>query len=244
VLWLGLIYFSIQIYCDFSGYSNIARGVSNLFGFNLIINFKTPYFSRNIGEFWNRWHISLSTWFRDYIYIPLGGSRVTKFKAIRNIFVIFLVSGFWHGSNLTYLFWGLVHAIIYIPTFIIKSNKTFSTSVVACDRFFPTLKEIFQMLLTYFCVLISWVFFRSDTITDAFNYLKIMFFEFNLPKSNLEGVGYLLIFILFDWFSRKDFNNLNFSKFIIVKWLIFLFFSYQILIHFGKVSNDFIYFQF
>ena len=116
--YLGLIYFSFQIYCDFSGYSDIAIGTSKLFGFELMSNFKFPYFSRDIGEFWRRWHISLSTWFRDYLYIPLGGSKGGKWLSIRNIFIIFIVSGFWHGANWTFIMWGLIHAMLYIPLFL------------------------------------------------------------------------------------------------------------------------------
>jgi len=122
-LWLGAIYFAFQIYCDFSGYSDIAIGTSKLFGFELMSNFKFPYFSRNIGEFWRRWHISLSTWFRDYLYIPLGGSQEGKWKSIRNIFIIFLVSGFWHGANLTFIFWGLFHSILFLPSFIFNTKR-------------------------------------------------------------------------------------------------------------------------
>jgi D-alanyl-lipoteichoic acid acyltransferase DltB (MBOAT superfamily) len=126
-LWLGAIYFAFQIYCDFSGYSDIAIGTSKLFGFELMSNFKFPYFSRNIGEFWRRWHISLSTWFRDYLYIPLGGSQESKWKSIRNVFVIFLVSGFWHGANWTFIFWGLFHSILFLPSFIFKTNRKYKT---------------------------------------------------------------------------------------------------------------------
>ena len=123
ILILGLIYFSFQIYCDFSGYSDIAIGLSKLLGIELKSNFKFPYFSKNISEFWNRWHISLSSWFRDYVYIPIGGSKHGIRKSIRNVFIIFLISGFWHGSNWTFIFWGLMHAIIYIPSFLAKSKN-------------------------------------------------------------------------------------------------------------------------
>ena len=131
LLFLGLIYFSFQIYCDFSGYSDIAIGTAKLFGIDLMKNFKYPYFSRNIAEFWRRWHISLSTWFRDYMYIPLGGSKMGKWISIRNIFIIFIISGFWHGANWTFIAWGLCHAIIYIPLFLSGHNRIFTSSCIS-----------------------------------------------------------------------------------------------------------------
>ena len=135
---LGAILFSFQIYGDFSGYSDIAIGTAKLFGFELMTNFKFPYFSRDIAEFWRRWHISLSTWFRDYLYIPLGGSRVSKPKAIRNVFIIFLVSGFWHGANWTFIVWGGIHALLFIPLFLRGTNRKNTTSIVAEGRWLPT----------------------------------------------------------------------------------------------------------
>ena len=157
-LWLGAIYFAFQIYCDFSGYSDIAIGTSKLFGIELISNFKFPYFSRNIGEFWRRWHISLSTWFRDYMYIPLGGSKEGKWKSIRNIFLIFLVSGLWHGANWTFVFWGLFHSILFLPSFFLQTNRKFVSSIIGENNYFPTLKEFFQVLTTFISVTIGWVF--------------------------------------------------------------------------------------
>ena len=150
VLLLGLLYFSFQIYCDFSGYSDIAIGTSKLFGFELMSNFRFPYFSRDIGEFWRRWHISLSTWFRDYMYIPLGGSKVSKWLSIRNIFIIFIVSGFWHGANWTFIVWGLIHASFYIPLFLKGENRRYTTNEVAEGRWFPTINELCQMTLPFF----------------------------------------------------------------------------------------------
>ena len=159
-LWLGAIYFAFQIYCDFSGYSDIAIGTSKLLGFELMSNFKFPYFSRNIGEFWRRWHISLSTWFRDYLYIPLGGSKEGKLKSIRNILIIFLVSGFWHGSNWTFVLWGLFHSVLFIPSFISKTNRKYTTSIIAENSLLPSLKELYQIGTTFIFVTIGWVFFR------------------------------------------------------------------------------------
>jgi len=177
-LWLGAIYFAFQIYCDFSGYSDIAIGTSKLFGFELMSNFKFPYFSRNIGEFWRRWHISLSTWFRDYLYIPLGGSQEGKLKSIRNIFIIFLVSGFWHGANWTFVFWGLFHSILFLPSFVFNTNRKYTTSIISENTFLPSPKEFVQVGVTFTLVTIGWVFFRSESIVDSFIYLKKMVSQF------------------------------------------------------------------
>ena len=138
--------------------------VSKLFGFELMSNFKFPYFSRDIGEFWRRWHISLSTWFRDYLYIPLGGSKRGKWLSIRNIFIIFIVSGFWHGANWTFIMWGLIHAMLYIPLFLRAKIRQSTSSVISESRWFPNTKEIFQMGSTFFFTMIAWVFFRSENI--------------------------------------------------------------------------------
>ena len=167
-LFLGLIYFAFQIYCDFSGYSDIAIGTAKLFGIELTSNFKFPYLSRDIAEFWRRWHVSLSSWFRDYLYIPLGGSRKGKWISIRNVFVIFIVSGFWHGANWTFIVWGLFHALMFLPLFILGKNRRYTTEICCHDRWFPTLKEIFQIGTTFFFTTVAWVFFRSESIGDAF----------------------------------------------------------------------------
>ena len=168
---LGAILFSFQIYGDFSGYSDIAIGTAKLFGFELMTNFKFPYFSRDIAEFWRRWHISLSTWFRDYLYIPLGGSRVSKPKAIRNVFIIFLVSGFWHGANWTFIAWGGIHALLFIPLFLRGTNRKNTSDVVAEGRWLPSPRELIQMGWTFTAVTIAWVFFRADSVGIAMDYL-------------------------------------------------------------------------
>ena len=173
-LLLGAVFFAFQIYGDFSGYSDIAIGTSRLFGFKLMQNFAFPYFSRDISEFWRRWHISLSTWFRDYIYIPLGGSKVkTKFK-IRNILIIFLVSGFWHGANWTFIIWGLLNAIYFIPLMLMKKNRV-NTDVVAKGSLLPSFKEFFQIIYTFFLTVLAWVFFRSENITKALEIFREIF---------------------------------------------------------------------
>ena len=244
-LWLGAIYFSFQIYCDFSGYSDIAIGTSKLLGFELMSNFKFPYFSRNIGEFWRRWHISLSTWFRDYLYIPLGGSQEGKWKSIRNIFIIFLVSGFWHGANWTFIFWGLFHSILFLPTFMFNKNRNYTSSIIAANTLLPSLKEFINVVTTFLLVTIGWVFFRSESIGDSFSYLTSMISNINIvthlsPKINF----YILVLVLVDWTQRFDERNLfvTFPKLIFRIFVIICVFL--ILINFKKESQQFIYFDF
>jgi D-alanyl-lipoteichoic acid acyltransferase DltB (MBOAT superfamily) len=243
-LWMGAIYFAFQIYCDFSGYSDIAIGTSKLFGFELMSNFKFPYFSRNIAEFWRRWHISLSTWFRDYLYIPLGGSKFGKWTSLRNIFIIFIVSGFWHGANWTFIVWGTIHALLYIPSFIFNSNRKYLSSVVAENSLFPSIKEIFQMTSTFMFVTLAWVFFRSDTIAIAYEYVLGMFTSYSDAKVNLNGIIYLVVLLLSEWFFRK-----NERSFILPKNLFFRYSIYVVLIivvysKFFNTETEFIYFQF
>lgn len=210
-LMLGAIAFSFQIYCDFSGYSDIALGTAKLFGFELLSNFKFPYFSRDIAEFWRRWHISLSSWFRDYLYIPLGGSKNGALKAVRNTFIIFLVSGFWHGASWNFIAWGFIHACGFIPLLLLNKNRRHVTDVVAQDRALPNLKELWQMGSTFIFITIAWVFFRSDGIRQAIGYLK------HTAKSLYGNPGQLLLaphekiaflyiipLILMDWMNRRN----------------------------------------
>ncbi len=251
VLLLGLIYFSFQIYCDFSGYSDIAIGTSKLFGFELMSNFKFPYFSRNIGEFWRRWHISLSTWFRDYLYIPLGGSKDSKWLSIRNIFIIFIVSGFWHGPNWTFIMWGLIHAMLYIPLFLRGKNRRITSSIVGVSKWFPSFKELFQMGSTFFFTMIAWVFFRSQSIESALMYLFNMFTNITMPNQNRLGIIFLSIFIFIDWImykSEKIFyfvheNKLSVTKSDVLRYVIYYVFVFSVLTSLSKKAQ-FIYFQF
>ena len=243
-LWLGAIYFAFQIYCDFSGYSDIAIGISKLFGFELMSNFKVPYFSRNIGEFWRRWHISLSTWFRDYLYIPLGGSKEGKWKSLRNVFIIFLVSGFWHGANWTFIVWGLFHSILFIPSFVFKTNRKFVSSVIAENSFMPSLKELFQVLITFLLVTIGWVFFRSETIGDSFNYLNFMFTSFNINSIPVKGLFYIIILLFFDFVFKNDSRNIFENLSTRQKHLTTMLFIIMICVHLSNNKPDFIYFQF
>jgi len=240
-LWMGAIYFGFQIYCDFSGYSDIAIGTSKLFGFELMSNFKFPYFSRNIGEFWRRWHISLSTWFRDYLYIPLGGSKHGKLRSIRNIFVIFLVSGFWHGANWTFIVWGVYHSILFLPSFLFNTNRNYTSSIIGENSFLPTLKELLQVGITFLLVSIGWVFFRSENINNSFKFLNQIFTDFSL-KSEFEWLNiYLLCFIIIEYLIRK--NERLKEKYFNYDWILFSILMILILDKFGSISN-FIYFQF
>ena len=244
-LWLGAIYFSFQIYCDFSGYSDIAIGTSKLFGFELMSNFKFPYFSRNIGEFWRRWHISLSTWFRDYLYIPLGGSQGNKYLSLRNIFIIFSVSGFWHGANWTFIAWGLFHSILFIPSFLFKMNRKHIGSFIAEERFFPTVIEVFQVVSTFFLVTIGWVFFRSPSITAAVGYFKkSLLLENQIEATPNEIILYLLILIFIEWIGRFDERDITVKIPKHLKIVFALILVILIFINFTVESQEFIYFNF
>jgi alginate O-acetyltransferase complex protein AlgI len=243
-LMLGSIFFATQIYCDFSGYSDIAIGTAKLFGINLMSNFKFPYFSRDIGEFWRRWHISLSSWFRDYLYIPLGGSRVGRYKSIRNIFIIFLISGLWHGSNLTFIFWGLFHATLFLPLFILKQNRRYLTS---STKIFPSIKELLQIILTFTLTSFGWIFFRSESINDSFLYINSMLNKFQGEVIyDSYFITYVAPFFLVEWlFLRKDEINIIFSKNKLIDTLCFGSIFIMVFIHFLENNyNNFIYFQF
>ena len=202
---LGAFFFTFQIYCDFSGYSDIAIGTSRLFGFNLKQNFNFPYFSRDIAEFWRRWHISLSTWFRDYLYIPLGGSRGSIWKKVRNIFIIFLVSGFWHGSNWTFLAWGFLNALYFLPLMLLKINRV-NTDVVAEGRVLPSLVEFTNIIITFCLTVFAWIFFRADSITHALLYIQSIFNYslFEMPKVFPKSVIIMiLLFVIVEWLQRS-----------------------------------------
>lgn len=199
--------FAFQIYGDFSGYSDIAIGTAKLFGFRLMQNFNYPYFSRDMAEFWRRWHISLSTWFRDYVYIPLGGSRNGKGQAVRNTLIIFLVSGLWHGANWTFILWGLLNAIYFLPLLLRGKNRT-HLGEVADDRLLPTLKELLQILSTFALTTLAWVFFRSESAGQAFEIFNTIFsLNWGATSSELSphNLFYLslLSFIGFEWIGRR-----------------------------------------
>ena len=245
---MGAIYFSFQIYGDFSGYSDIAIGTSRLFGIRLSANFKFPYFSRDIAEFWRRWHISLSTWFRDYLYIPLGGSRGSKATVLRNVVIIFLVSGLWHGANWTFVVWGGVHAALFMPLILLGSNRKHTVDVVAQGRLLPSFSEVAQMLFTFSMVTLAWIFFRSDSIELAFLYLKGVL-SLNLELTIHHFVPTALVFmgimIIIDWLSRTGEIPAWWvsAKFKYLRWT---FYTLAIVLILKNLQNgsSFIYFQF
>lgn len=193
---LGAIFFTFQIYGDFSGYSDIAIGTSRLFGFNLKQNFAFPYFSRDIAEFWRRWHISLSSWFRDYLYIPLGGSRGKTRNKIRNVFIIFLVSGFWHGANWTFIIWGALNALYFLPIFITNNNRN-NLNIVSQGQYLPNLKEFLLMSLTFILTVFAWIFFRAENIGHAISYINNIFSPTLFESSEIFPLGLLLLILFF-----------------------------------------------
>ena len=244
---IGAVCFAFQIYCDFSGYSDIAIGLSRLFGFKLIKNFNYPYFSRDIAEFWRRWHISLSTWFRDYLYIPLGGSKVEKYKVIRNVFIIFIVSGFWHGANWTFIIWGTLNALYFLPSILNNKNRR-HLNTIAENKSIPSLKELFIVSKTFILVVFSWIFFRAENMQTAIAYIKKIFaFSIEIERLRIERYSieiFPLIFLLIiiEWFGRhQEFPLLKDNRYQFKTIIAILF-----ILVFGNFSemNDFIYFQF
>lgn len=244
---MGAIYFAFQIYGDFSGYSDIALGVSKLFGLDLLRNFNYPYFSRDIAEFWRRWHISLSSWFRDYLYIPLGGSKGGLWMKIRNTFIIFVVSGFWHGANWTYVVWGFINAVYFLPLLLSNSNRNNMDAIVLKWNF-DSAKVIMSILYTFLLTCIAWVFFRASTITDAVSYLKRIITDRHFGSQYLENERYnyellllISVFVLVEWNSRNKIEPISGKR-------SFLKLSLAIMaiMAFGTFSDykEFIYFQF
>lgn len=245
MLIVPVFYFAFQIYGDFSGYTDIARGTAKLLGFNFMLNFKYPYFSRDIAEFWRRWHISLSTWFRDYLYFPLGGSKMSKYVTIRNTFVIFIVSGFWHGANYTFIIWGLLHAIFYLPLLITNKNRN-HINVIAFNTNYPSLKETIQIASTFLLVSFAWIFFRADNLNIALQYIQRMFIWNGFTIIGYTSILPLILFMLFvEWVGRKhDYPLLTFIN--TYKWLkypSYIFIFLWVYANFSK-ENSFIYFQF
>jgi len=247
-LLIAAIAFSFQIYGDFSGYSDIAIGTARLFGFNLKQNFAFPYFSRDIAEFWRRWHISLSTWFRDYLYIPLGGSRGGTWIKIRNTFIIFIVSGFWHGANWTFIVWGALNAIYFLPLLLLKRNRQ-NVEIVAGDRHLPSIREFFNMGTTFGLTVFAWIFFRADNIHHALSYISEIFSKtlFSYPEFIPRKVLFLIaIFIVIEWLGRR--NKYAIEKLVInrhkfIRWSFYMLIMLFIFLFQGQQQN-FIYFQF
>ena len=251
-LLLAAVLFTFQIYGDFSGYSDIAIGTAKLFGIKLMRNFNNPYFSRDIAEFWRRWHISLTTWFRDYVYIPLGGSRVNKAKIVRNTFVIFLLSGFWHGANWTFIAWGAYHAVLFLPLILLGMNRKY-TNQVAEGRWLPTWKETGLILLTFMLAVIGWIIFRSETITQAWEFICALVqwdtlrapYIFFLSHGNRITCWLCIVMLIVEWLQRDNQHGLEISHlhpvwrvlicFVIIEAIIFLL---------PATPSQFIYFQF
>ncbi len=250
-LLMGGIFFSFQIYGDFSGYSDIAIGTARLFGIRLMRNFDFPYFSRDIAEFWRRWHISLTTWFRDYIYIPLGGSRHGRRKTIRNTFVIFLTSGLWHGANWTFIVWGFYHALLFLPLMLSGKNRK-HTGPTAEGHLFPSVKEFCQMIWTFFLALVGWIIFRSGNIGQAWDYLSRLFslslFDLRSFQYSRQPLLYIFILLLIEWVQRDKAHALQLPAsespgWKIARWGCYYLLLLLILFHAGS-QQTFIYFQF
>lgn len=245
---LGAILFAFQIYGDFSGYSDIAIGTARLFGFNLMQNFAFPYFSRDIAEFWRRWHISLSTWFRDYLYIPLGGSRGSKTKVVRNIFIIFIVSGFWHGANWTFIIWGALNALYFLPLLLTNINRS-HLEIVAVHKKWPSGRDFLKIILTFGLTTLTWIFFRAENIPHAIQYIRGIcnMNIFSIPEIRPTNLFLLIVFFLIiEWWGRRDkyalesvaLNWKRPLRFALYYILIILIFS------FSRNNQTFIYFQF
>ncbi|MBX9449930.1 MAG: MBOAT family protein [Taibaiella sp.] len=255
-LFFGAIMFAFQIYGDFSGYTDIAAGTARLFGFDLLKNFSYPYFSKSIGEFWKRWHISLSSWFRDYLYIPLGGSRISKAITIRNVFIIFLVSGFWHGANWTFIFWGLLHAVFYLPSVIVRNHRTKREKQSNARSFL----DGFSILGTFLLVTLAWIVFRAADIRQAFQYIYRMIAKLCSPDGfhqlsellawrhyySILLLSFLILFYIIEWKGRhlsfplqqlqqRWSGGLRYGLYVILCFIIFWF---------SGSSQQFIYFQF
>ncbi len=247
---LGAIGYTFQIYCDFSGYTDIAIGSAKLLGFELLSNFKFPFFSRNVAEFWRKWHISLTSWFRDYLYIPLGGSKNGKNIVIRNTFIIFIVSGLWHGANWTFILWGLINAIGFLPLLLFNKNRMYVNEIIAENKTLPTLKEFFQMLTTFGFIAFSKIFFRSQSVTDAFRYIQRIFTNHNHPGEFLFYINIVYVtapFIVLDWWFRKDERKLKMPHNKILRYILYFLFTMIILSTLflrEKDATNFIYFQF
>jgi len=252
-LFLGALFFTFQIYGDFSGYSDIAIGTARLFGFNLMQNFAFPYFSRDIAEFWRRWHISLSTWFRDYLYIPLGGSKGGTAMKIKNTFIIFLVSGFWHGANWTFIIWGALNALYFLPLMLFNKNRH-HIDVVAKGKLLPNLKELIIILTTFIFTVFAWIFFRAENVSQAIDFFTEIFSSSFLSFPKGKGISsdmYYIIslvvfFMLIEWNNRAKqhpLENILISWKRPLRWGFYLLLIFIITL-FANNEQPFIYFNF
>jgi len=256
VLILGALLFTFQIYGDFSGYSDIALGTARLFGFELLKNFNYPYFSRDIAEFWRRWHISLSSWFKDYLYIPLGGSKGGTLQRVRNTFIIFLVSGFWHGANWTFIVWGGLNAIYIIPSIIFRSNRN-NMDIVAKGKLFPSVKDLLAIMITFGLTVFAWIFFRAENLRHAFDFIlgifsrgsisQVPFFQYPELKQSIICILLIIPFMLIEWIGREQNYAIENMGIKWPRWIRWSFYSLLLFIlgmymHTGETA--FIYFQF
>tara|TARA_R100001143_G_scaffold61852_1_gene63678 strand:- start:10191 stop:11627 length:1437 start_codon:yes stop_codon:yes gene_type:complete len=248
MLLLGALFFTFQIYGDFSGYSDIAIGTARLFGFDLMRNFAFPYFSRDIAEFWRRWHISLSTWFRDYLYIPIGGSRGGTWMKVRNTFIIFVVSGFWHGANWTFIVWGALNALYFLPLLLAKKNRQ-NIEIVAQGKHLPTIREFGGMMITFWLTVLAWIFFRAESLTHAFSYIEGILSPTLFMMPDLAGMKALLLivplFMIFEWFGReKEFALAQVEGWnVYTRYILYYIIILAIFLFTGE-QQQFIYFQF
>ncbi|MDD2564107.1 MAG: MBOAT family protein [Salinivirgaceae bacterium] len=252
-LLLGAIFFTFQIYGDFSGYSDIAIGTARLFGFNLMQNFAFPYFSRNMAEFWRRWHISLSTWFRDYLYIPIGGSKVGTWKKIRNTLIIFIVSGFWHGANWTFIVWGALNALYIIPIMLAKKNRNY-LNIVAKDRILPSISDFFRIVSTFALTVFAWIFFRATSLEHAINYISGIFSKSIISIPDFQNMGSALVtlllifgFMAVEWNGRRDqfaIQNIANIHSRPARWILYSLIIFIIGMYMQTYETPFIYFQF
>ncbi|MDR2475938.1 MAG: MBOAT family protein [Bacteroidales bacterium] len=247
-LFLGALFFTFQIYGDFSGYSDIAIGTGRLFGISLLRNFAFPYFARDIAEFWRRWHISLTTWFRDYVYIPLGGSRCGKMRQVGNTFIIFLLSGFWHGANWTFIAWGALHATFFLPLMLSNKNRK-NMDIVARGKLLPTISEFGRMGITFVLVVFAWIFFRANTLSEALVYLSGIFSQSFFTVPGIMPVSLFVLITLFmtvEWLGRERqfaLESLGADWNRAARWCVYFAFILLIAIFRGQ-SQEFIYFQF
>ena len=245
---VGAVLFAFQIYCDFSGYSDIALGVARLFGIELLRNFAFPYFSRDIAEFWRRWHISLSSWFKDYLYIPLGGSKGGLWMKIRNTFIIFLVSGFWHGANWTFIIWGGLNAIYFLPLLILNKNRA-NLEIVAKGKLLPTAREFAGIVFTFSITVFAWIFFRAASVGGAVKYIAEIFTTpfFTYPiRLNIPFTLLICFFLIVEWLGREyqyalGKPDIAFPK--IARWSFYYVLVLSIW-YFAGAEQQFIYFQF
>ena len=245
MLILAAILFAFQIYGDFSGYSDIAIGSAKLFGIKLMRNFNVPYFSRDIAEFWKRWHISLNTWFVDYIYIPLGGSREGKWKSFRNTLIIFLTSGLWHGANWTYVLWGAFHAFLFLPLLLMGKNKRFRDTV-ASGKLFPSINDFIRMIVTFVLVVVGWIIFRAENIAEFFNYCSSILTNWNVncAVSGTKAVLFIIFMLIIEWINReKEFPFQISISSRMLRWSLYILIAFLCLTQAGK-QVQFIYFQF